>query len=158
MIKQRRSGRNGRIAASGGDVKDPPARASTRPDPFEAPIELGDCPLVRLAGDIYSTRRDRRRYLDVSLFGEAAWDMLLLLYWADAHGHGLNTSILTRAVGVPSSVALRWLKYLESRGLVVQQCDMGGHLNHIVELTESARSRLTQYLKHIAFADLPTGV
>lgn len=151
MIKHRRSGNRG-LVASGGDVKDPPARASKRPLSLEPPFDSGgSLSLDRLACDIYSTRRERQRYLDDSLFGEAAWDMLLLLYWADAHGHGLNTNILTRATGAPNSAALRWLKVLESKGLVVQRQDTSGHLTRIVGLTDSARLRLTQYLKHIAW-------
>ena len=109
-----------------------------------------DLSLERIACSIYATRRERRRFLPASLFGEAGWDMLLLLYWADAHGRGLNASILTKAVGAPESAALRWLQALENEGLIVQHHNSTGPMSHIVALTDSARASLARYLRQFA--------
>lgn len=76
--------------------------------------------------------------------------MLLLLFWAGAHGRGLNPKMLTRSVGAPTATALRWLTILETEGLVVQRHGPSGDLSRTVELTETARSRLTRYLKQFA--------
>lgn len=108
--------------------------------------------LDELARRLYAIRRDRRRFFDQSIFGEAAWDMLLLLYWAGARGRGLNAKILTRATGVPGSTARRWLAMLERQGLVVRRPAAGGHPSRTVMLTDAADASLTEYLSSLSSA------
>ena len=147
MIKQKPAGRidftDGKSDTIGNAPKRKPySTDQTSPGPV----------LDELARLLYVGRRDRRRFFNEPLLGEAAWDMLLLLYWAGARGRGLNAKILTRASGVPGSTGERWLADLERRGLVVRQPVNSGHPSRTVGLSESARASLTNYLANFAGA------
>jgi DNA-binding MarR family transcriptional regulator len=99
---------------------------------------------------IFLSRRERRRFFNESLFGEPAWDMLLLLCCASAKGTGINATVLTHASSAPPSVAQRWLSVLEDEGLVVRRHGPDNIFFHIVELTETGRSKMDEYLSQAA--------
>ncbi|RYY40997.1 MAG: hypothetical protein EOP59_11790, partial [Sphingomonadales bacterium] len=76
---------------------------------------------VGLARAISAARRQRGELIDADLFAEPAWDLLLELYVATREGTELPMSSASLAVGVPVSVSLRWIKELETRGLVARR-------------------------------------
>lgn len=63
-------------------------------------------------------RKLRTAEFGLELFGEPAWDMLLELYVREASGKAACFEDLQQALSVPGSVALRWLKVLQSENLI----------------------------------------
>ena len=105
-----------------------------------------DHPACRL----FSARWRRRQFFDESLFGEPAWDMLLLLCCADAGGLAIGANVLTGCTGVPVSVAERWLAVLEERGLVVRRHNPDNLFFKTIHLTDAGSTRMEDYLKEIS--------
>ena len=46
---------------------------------------------------LYGIRRERHQFFDNALFGEPAWDMLLILYWAEMEQLRLTVSNVCEA-------------------------------------------------------------
>lgn len=119
--------------------------------------------LSRLAYREYQDRSKRAAYFDLSLFGEPAWDLLLDLFIARVSGLRISITSACIAAQVPSTTALRWLKVLERRGLIVRDGDELDQRRSWVELTdrgfqdmaaclrERGRRRATE-IKDFAFA------
>ena len=95
--------------------------------------------LTELARSTYLTRRMRRDLFDADLFGEPAWDILLLLYSA-SDGASLRFEELASELECPISIVKRWLAILEARGLVEGD-------DRKVMLSAKGRQSLRQYLK-----------
>lgn len=76
-----------------------------------------------LARELYASRRRRHRYLPAELFGEPTWDILLDLYVAAREGRRVPTTSACIGAHVPPTTALRWLRILESRGMVEREDD-----------------------------------
>lgn len=97
----------------------------------------------RLAAEIFISRRDR----DAAFpgmeggFGEPAWDMLLVLYIADAEGGALPTKELLRAAHVESEIAQPYVTWLIAKGLAGYVDDTG-----IVRLLDAGREMMDGYL------------
>ena len=79
------------------------------------------------------------------MFGEPAWDMLLLLYINES-GPRQSISRLADKSGGSRTTALRWIDYLEGQGLI-------GRANHpndrriaFAELTDKGRAAIELYL------------
>lgn len=79
--------------------------------------------LAAAAADIYGMRRARDRVLSSALVGEPAWDILLALY--SEHSGKLSATSLANSFDAPASTVQRWVRALESEGLVHCQsaCD-----------------------------------
>lgn len=88
---------------------------------------------AKLAENILNLRRRRSDHLPVMLFGEAAWELLLLLFIADARGEHLTATKVCHLVGGSETVAQRWLTVLQEQKLTLchPQCDDG----HLVSLS-----------------------
>lgn len=85
-----------------------------------APIPAG---ALALAREVYLGRRRRERFLAADLFGEPTWDILLDLFIAAGEGRRVPTTSACIGANVPPTTALRWLRILESRGLVEREDD-----------------------------------
>lgn len=88
------------------------------------------------------------RHLRSNLFGpgiskEVAWDMLLALYAIDRR---LTIGRLTHVVRASGTTALRWLEYLEQRGLTQRASNPMDARSSFVTLTEHGEHLLDQYL------------
>lgn len=94
------------------------------------------------ARQLYEARRTRDEIFgeDSSGFGEPGWDMLLLLFAADAEGAHVTVAELLD--GVPSSAAIapRYVEWLTSRRLAVGT-DAG-----TVTIADRGRELLSEYL------------
>lgn len=93
--------------------------ATIRPALDEATIQRH----TALARELYASRRRRHRYLPAELFGEPTWDILLDLYVAAREGRRVPTTSACIGAHVPPTTALRWLRILESRGMVEREDD-----------------------------------
>ncbi len=102
--------------------------------------------LTYLARTILAERQRRARCFDPTLFGEPAWDMLLALYAGEEESGRQTIGQLIRWVEVPQTTALRWIAHLERRGLVIRRPHPTDLRIVFIELTETARARLEEYL------------
>lgn len=76
-----------------------------------------------LAASELRQRRFRERIFPPGLFGDPAWDILLDLFVAEARGNRVSVTDACLAAAVPMTTALRWVRQLESVGLVVRRAD-----------------------------------
>jgi DNA-binding MarR family transcriptional regulator len=89
-------------------------------------------------------RKRRAQNFPKGIFGEPAWDMLLVLYVSDSFGPETIRDLRDQA-GLTHSTALRWLDYLESQQLIVKKSHLTDKRSAYYELTERAREKLDQY-------------
>lgn len=90
-------------------------------------------------------RRQRAAYLPQDLIADPAWDIMLALLRAEVLQRRESVSDLYAAAGVPETTALRWLKSLEERGLVLRRADPLDRQRVFVELTRDASSALRRW-------------
>lgn len=98
--------------------------------------------LAHLAEEIMRMRQARNQQLPADLFGEPAWDILLLLYRG-----GMSPCVadnIAAALGAPGSTVGRWIAALVSRGLVRRSADR--ERNQEISLTSSGRAALERAL------------
>ena len=90
-------------------------------------------------------RRQRGAYLPQDLLADPAWDMMLELLRAEVMQRRVSVSNLCAAAGVPATTALRWLKSLEERSLVIRHADPLDRRRVFVELTPDSSSALRRW-------------
>lgn len=112
--------------------------------PIETAAERGT--LVARARDEFDNRRRRVGVFGQSMFGEAAWDMLLALYILDESGQRQTVGGLMQFAGSPTSTAKRWLDYLAAHDLVRREPHPTDRRTDFVSLTDKAREKLDLYL------------
>jgi hypothetical protein len=95
---------------------------------------------------LLKARRMRARYFPDDLFGEPAWDMLLDIYLSRAEGRLLSVSDVCIAAEVPFTTALRWVRKLESVGMMVRVNDPVDRRRIFVHLTNRARDAITDWV------------
>ena len=98
---------------------------------------------------VIRARRNRARYLPPDLFADPAWDMLLDLLHTELAGGRVSVSSLCIASGVPPTTGLRWLKTLETRGLVLRKFDQHDARRTFVELSPETSNALRRYFLDI---------
>jgi hypothetical protein len=101
--------------------------------------------LVGKARAILKNRQRRLLSFGKGMFGEPAWEMLLLLFISD-YGPRLTVSSLLELSGASKSTALRWAMYLESQQLVAREPHPTDRRTAFIRLTAKARDLLEQYL------------
>lgn len=107
--------------------------------------------LSRRAETLISLRTARAKMFDTSLFGEPAWDILLVLYVAAAKGERLLTKCCCLSIDCPQSTALRHLKELVRRGLVSRERSLSDRRSTYVSLSEQGKAAMECYLEACAF-------
>lgn len=95
---------------------------------------------------IIRVRRLRDQYFRGDLFADPAWDILLDLMAARLEGRKVAVSSLCIAAAVPATTALRWIKLLTDRGLLVRVADPEDGRRVHIELAEEAARVLGAYL------------
>jgi hypothetical protein len=96
---------------------------------------------------IIRARRLRDRYFKGGLFADPAWDMLLDLMAARLEKHRVAVSSLCIAAAVPPTTALRWIKTLTDRGILVRCADPADGRRVYIELSDDAARSLTAYIR-----------
>lgn len=89
-------------------------------------------------------RRARADYFPSGMFGEPAWDILLILYTDEGMDRSPVSRLIT-ASGSAATTGLRWLEYLESQELVCRREHPTDRRVDLVELTPEGRSALDSY-------------
>lgn len=101
--------------------------------------------LAAKARQILDARERRTRLFGRAMFGEPAWDMLLLLYVSES-GRRQTVTRLAHLSGASKGTALRWLDYLLHQNLVRREPHPTDRRAAFVELTDKGRSALDRYL------------
>jgi DNA-binding MarR family transcriptional regulator len=115
-----------------------------------AKSDIESTALVSLARKELEGRKARLRYFSKSMFGEPAWDMLLVLYVTDVVGPKQTVGRITELSSAPSTSALRWLGYLERDKLVVREPHPTDRRVTFIELTDRGRTAIKDYLLFIS--------
>lgn len=110
----------------------------------------GFADLRTIADGVLRLRRERAQFFAPSMFGEAPWDMLLVLSANDRSESRLTTTRLATLSGAPLTTALRWLDYLEQAGLVRKRESPTDRRITFVELTDQGRTAMERYLMHVS--------
>src|SRR5437588_6676202 len=67
---------------------------------------------------LLSLRRKRDHFFDATLFSDPAWDILLELYAAELGQRRVSVGNLGIGAALPASTAVRWIKILETKGMI----------------------------------------
>ena len=99
-------------------------------------------------------RRMRSSYLPADLFADPAWDMLLDLLQAEIVQHRVPVSSLCIAAAVPATTALRWIKSMTDRGLLVRRDDPHDGRRVFIEMAPATSVSLRRYFTEAGLAAL----
>lgn len=102
--------------------------------------------LVSRARIVLGSRRLRFRYFNRSMFGEPAWDILLVLYIMEATEGRQSTGRLAELVETPLSTAARWIDYLHRERLVEREPHPTDKRVVYIRLLPKGRELLDAYL------------
>jgi DNA-binding MarR family transcriptional regulator len=95
---------------------------------------------------VINSRRHRFRFFKRSMFGEPAWDMLLVLYITEPAEGSQSISRLAELVETPLSTAVRWIDYLEREKLVEREPHPTDKRVIFIRLSEKGREQIDGYL------------
>ena len=126
-------------------VEQSPSDHLLRPQPERPQKETQHTALLARAHDEFHNRRRRVSVFGQSMFGEAAWDMLLALYILDISGQRQTVGSLLHFSGTPMSTAKRWLDYLSAHDLVRREAHPTDRRTAFIGLTDRAREKLDLY-------------
>jgi DNA-binding MarR family transcriptional regulator len=116
--------------------------------PGDRPVAVTREGLIEAAWSEFERRGRRMQILPRDMFGEPAWEMLLVLY-AERGRTRLSIGRLTEKLDLPPTTALRWLKYLEEKNLVVREPHPTDLRSAFLTLTPSAIEMLELYLSEV---------
>ncbi len=102
--------------------------------------------------DLLKSRRARDEFFDSNLFADPAWDILLELYAAELGHQRISVSALCEAAAVPATTALRWIKSLEKKGLLVRRDDPMDGRRTFIFLAADAFDRMERYFATVPVA------
>lgn len=112
--------------------------------------------LVEAAKRAVSAQQERDRLFGRGMFAHPAWAILLDLFIAEAEERPATLARVAAAAFVSEPVAVRCVAMLASARLIQRVPEAGGARGTLLVLTESGRSRLSDYFTRTA-AD-PGGV
>ena len=119
-------------------------KITIQPSDAEFNADAGvDCQLQERALEFLALRRARESVFGRAMFGEPAWEILLLLY-----GLGCRQTVtrLAELSCASKSTAIRWIDYLEGQRLVVREEHPTDNRSVYVDLTDKAREAVGLYL------------
>ncbi len=101
------------------------------------------------AKQYYDHRRRRDHFLPPSLFGEPAWDILLILYWAQKVQQRMSVSSVSASAAAPQTTALRHIDQLCAAGIIARERHPTDGRVSWLSLTETAERRMDGYFDWI---------
>lgn len=101
--------------------------------------------LIEAAWHEFERRGRRMQIFSKDLFGEPAWEILLVLY-AELDRTRLTFARITDKLDLPASTVLRWLRVLEGKQLVVREPHPTDQRSAFLKLTPDAINMLDMYL------------
>jgi hypothetical protein len=109
-------------------------------------LDFDEEKLAAIASSIYASRVRRTELFGPSLFGEPAWDMLLIAFIAKARGNRLSTTALSASAGTPHATGLRWISRLQKDGLLTRERDSTDTRVMWVDLTATGYALMRRYV------------
>jgi len=103
----------------------------------------GDSRLLQRATRLVALRHRRAKIFGKAMFGEPAWDILLVLYTA---GGGVSMSRLAQMSGHSQATGLRWMNYLADQRLIARESHPNDARSFRVTLTDKGKASLDGYL------------
>jgi DNA-binding MarR family transcriptional regulator len=125
------------------------------PESVGAPLPLD---LAAFARHLYKERRARDEMLGGDLFGDPMWDLMLELYAAAGEGEKVSVSSACAASGAPASSAIRYIKAMTKRGLLVRDDCPTDARRVYVRLSNHGRQVMTDLLNRMARDRLAFGL
>jgi PAS domain S-box-containing protein len=116
-----------------------------QPDEPRVPARLLSC-----AKFIADCKNDRATVLDPRLITDTAWDVIIVLYIAEAEGRAVTVAGLATALGEPSIRASRWIDVLLGQGIIeIETLTADAHSAKAFRLTAAAHKRLEAHLAKV---------
>ena len=113
------------------------------PADADRPSESGA--LEDKARSLLEDRRRRAEIFGATMFAEPAWEMLLILY-SNGAGARVTQSSLSELSGASRSTAMRWIEFLDDRGLIRREPHPTDLRSTVVSVSEKGRQLLDLYL------------
>lgn len=111
--------------------------------------KLDQDPLLATVRKHVLERQLRNDYFNPSIFGEPAWDILLVLYISDHTGRRQTVRRLAHRVNTPLTTAIRWIDYLAKEHLVQKEPRPNYRRMMYVTLLDKGRGLLDDYFSSI---------
>ncbi|HYC94597.1 MAG TPA: MarR family transcriptional regulator [Sphingomicrobium sp.] len=128
-------------------LADPELMAKFFPEFLSTPAGTKDRDtLISRARIVLSARRLRDRFFNRDMFGEPAWDILLMLYVSEQTSGRVTMTRLAEWVDVPLTTVVRWVKTLQEEQLVERQAHPTDRRTDFIVLLEKGRKALDSYL------------
>ena len=116
--------------------------------PFE-PVPVSGLPnrreLIKGARELQRMRMARSLHLPNEMFGEASWDIMLVLY-TEEERRSLSLTAISMIVQVPMTTLLRWITFLEVKLLVVTEPLMLDGRVRLLKMTDHGRQTMDECL------------
>ena len=93
---------------------------------------------------LLSARRGREALFGRHLFSDPAWDILLELYAAKLGGRLMSTNDLAKAIAIPHSLTVRWVRVLADDGYVAVGGGTPVEQASTVVLSDDGTAKMTQ--------------
>lgn len=106
--------------------------------------------LISRARAVLHARRVRVHHFNRAMFGEPAWDILLLLYLAESAEARKTIGQLAASVETPLTTVLRWVGYLENEQLVERVDHPTDRRIAFIQLTSKGRDAFEAFLNDIS--------
>ena len=110
--------------------------------------QLDDVKKKKLARRLLEERSVRAEFFPVGMFGETAWDALLVLFSHD-HSSTLTAADIAARVAETVSVTGQWLHFLDQHAFTESRIDLLDPRRRIAELTTTGREMISAYLATI---------
>jgi hypothetical protein len=105
---------------------------------------------LQTAERAYNERRERAKHFNnQQIFGEPAWDLLLDMYIHQARDEKVTVKSAVLESRAGEGTAQRWLKVLDSEGLICSQIDPTDSRKCFLRLTPEGYESITRYLEEI---------
>jgi DNA-binding MarR family transcriptional regulator len=101
--------------------------------------------LIAWAKRDFDARRMRYNFLSRSMFGEAAWEILIVLYITEHSQSRHSVSKIAELCGSPLTSSVRWLDYLEREKYLERSDHPTDRRTVLILLTDLGRSVLDSY-------------
>ncbi|MCW3798602.1 MarR family winged helix-turn-helix transcriptional regulator [Sphingomonas sp. BN140010] len=129
------------------------ARLSNTPVSLDTarPVQPGEGPAVsaETVRSIIRARRLRDQFIPGDLFADPAWDILLDLLQAEIIQHRVPVSSLCIASAVPATTALRWIRTMTDRDLLMRREDPHDARRVFIELAPPTSLALRRYFDKV---------
>jgi DNA-binding MarR family transcriptional regulator len=105
--------------------------------------------LLAVARLFLVVRNGRTKHFPRSMFGEPAWDVLLVLYLNELEDRAPTISSLAKIIGTPVTTTLRWIDYLDQKQLIERQPSDYDRRASTVRLSQRGRSALEDLFSEV---------